>query len=86
MSLSSPKITSETDGSPNRTGWTAARIGWSAYIVPFLFVFSPSLLMHGDPFTIAWAAFTAGLGVWMGTIGVVGYYSAPISAPIAGAA
>ncbi len=67
---------------PNRTGWTAARIGWSAYIVPFLFVFSPSLLMHGDPLTIAWAAFTAGLGVWMGTIGVVGYYSAPISASL----
>ncbi len=63
---------------PNRTGWTAARIGWSAYIVPFLFVFSPSLLMHGDPLTIAWSAFTAGLGIWMGTIGVVGYYSAPI--------
>jgi TRAP-type uncharacterized transport system fused permease subunit len=67
---------------PNRTGWTAARIGWSAYIVPFLFVFSPSLLMHGDPLTIAWAALTAGLGVWMGTIGVVGYYSAPIPAAL----
>jgi TRAP transporter 4TM/12TM fusion protein len=67
---------------PNRTGWTAARIGWSAYIVPFLFVFSPSLLMHGEPLTIAWAAFTAGLGVWMGTIGVVGYYSTPIPAPL----
>jgi TRAP-type uncharacterized transport system fused permease subunit len=64
---------------PNRTGWTAARIGWSAYIVPFLFVFSPSLLMHGDPLTIAWAALTAALGIWMGTIGVVGYYSGPIS-------
>jgi TRAP transporter 4TM/12TM fusion protein len=64
---------------PNRTGWTAARIGWSAYIVPFLFVFSPSLLMQGDPLTVAWAALTAALGVWMGTIGVVGYYSAPIS-------
>ncbi|HTQ73421.1 MAG TPA: TRAP transporter fused permease subunit [Burkholderiales bacterium] len=63
---------------PNRTGWTAARIGWSAYIVPFLFVFSPSLLMRGDPLTIGWAALTAALGVWMGTIGVVGYYSAPI--------
>jgi TRAP transporter 4TM/12TM fusion protein len=64
---------------PNRTGWTAARIGWSAYIVPFLFVFSPSLLMQGNPLTVAWAALTAALGVWMGTIGVVGYYSAPIS-------
>jgi TRAP transporter 4TM/12TM fusion protein len=67
---------------PNRTGWTAARIGWSAYIVPFLFVFSPSLLMHGNPLTVLWAALTAALGVWMGTIGVVGHYSAPIPAAL----
>jgi TRAP transporter 4TM/12TM fusion protein len=66
---------------PNRTGWTAARIGWSAYIVPFLFVFSPSLLMSGDPLTIVWAVITAALGIWMGTIGVVGYYSTPIAIP-----
>jgi len=66
----------------DKTGWTATRIGWAAYIVPFLFVFSPSLLMHGDPLTIAWAACTAALGVWMGTIGVVGFYSAPIPAPL----
>jgi TRAP-type uncharacterized transport system fused permease subunit len=67
---------------PNRTGWTAARIGWSAYIVPFLFVFSPSLLMSGDALTIASAFITAALGVWMGTIGVVGYYSRPLAIPL----
>jgi len=66
---------------PNRTGWTATRIGWAAYIVPFLFVFSPSLLMQGEPLMIAWAVLTAGLGIWMGTIGVVGYYAGPVSAP-----
>ena len=65
----------------DKTGWTATRIGWAAYIVPFLFVVSPSLLMAGDPLTIAWAVISAALGIWMGTIGVVGYYSAPI--PIA---
>jgi TRAP transporter 4TM/12TM fusion protein len=65
----------------DKTGWTATRIGWAAYIVPFLFVVSPSLLMAGDPLAIAWAVISAALGIWMGTIGVVGYYSAPI--PIA---
>ncbi|HXZ55277.1 MAG TPA: TRAP transporter fused permease subunit [Burkholderiales bacterium] len=66
----------------DKTGWTATRIGWAAYIVPFLFAVSPSLLMSGDPLTIVWSVITAGLGIWMGTIGVVGYYSGPIAAPL----
>jgi TRAP transporter 4TM/12TM fusion protein len=64
----------------DKTGWTATRIGWAAYIVPFLFVLSPSLLMAGNPFVIAWAVLTAALGIWMGTIGVVGYFYRPIAA------
>jgi TRAP-type uncharacterized transport system fused permease subunit len=63
----------------DKTGWTATRIGWAAYIVPFLFAVSPSLLMQGDPLTIVWAVFTAALGIWMGTIGVVGFYSAGLA-------
>jgi len=63
----------------DKTGWTATRIGWAAYIVPFLFVLSPSLLMAGNPLLIAWAVTTAALGIWMGTIGVVGYFYAPLS-------
>jgi TRAP-type uncharacterized transport system fused permease subunit len=64
----------------DKTGWTATRIGWAAYIVPFLFALSPSLLMQGSPLTIAWAVTTASLGIWFGTIGVVGYYFAPVAA------
>jgi len=63
----------------DKTGWTATRIGWAAYIVPFLFVLSPSLLMHGDPLAIVWAVATAALGIWLGTLGVVGFFYAPIS-------
>jgi TRAP transporter 4TM/12TM fusion protein len=64
----------------DKTGWTATRIGWAAYIVPFLFALSPSLLMQGPPLTIAWAVLTASLGIWFGTIGVVGYFYAPVAA------
>jgi TRAP transporter 4TM/12TM fusion protein len=64
----------------DKTGWTATRIGWAAYIVPFLFAVSPSLLMNADPLTIVWSVTTAALGIWMGTIGVVGFYSGPIPA------
>ncbi len=58
----------------DKTGWTATRIGWAAYIVPFLFAVSPSLLMKGDPLTVAWAVATAAVGLWLGTIGVVGFF------------
>jgi TRAP-type uncharacterized transport system fused permease subunit len=36
--------------------------------------------MQGDPFTIAWAVVTAAVGIWLGTIGVVGYFYAPVTA------
>jgi TRAP-type uncharacterized transport system fused permease subunit len=35
-----------------RTGFAATRFGWSAFVVPFLFVFSPSLLLEGDILTL----------------------------------
>jgi TRAP-type uncharacterized transport system fused permease subunit len=68
----------------DKTGWTATRIGWAAYIVPFLFVLSPSLLMSGPPLVIGWAVLTASLGIWMGTIGVVGFFYRPLSAGLRG--
>jgi TRAP transporter 4TM/12TM fusion protein len=64
----------------DKTGWTATRIGWAAYIVPFLFAVSPSLLMRGDPLTIAWSVITASVGLWLGTIGVVGFFYRAIPA------
>ncbi len=63
----------------DKTGWTATRIGWAAYIVPFLFAVSPSLLMQGAPLAILWAVITAALGIWLGTIGVVGYLRATLA-------
>ena len=63
---------------PARTGFTATRIGWAAYIVPFLFALSPSLLLRGHPLVIAWATLTAAIGVWLGTLGAVGHLAAPL--------
>ena len=58
----------------DKTGWTATRIGWAAYLVPFLFVLSPSLLMQGPAHLILWAVLSAALGIWLGTLGVVGFF------------
>ena len=36
------------------TGWVACLVGWSTFILPFLFVLTPSLLMDGPAHLIVW--------------------------------
>lgn len=57
----------------NKTGWTAFRFGLVAYIIPFIFLLSPAILMVGTPIEIALAAVTAVLGVFCLTGAVEGY-------------
>ena len=45
------------------TGWAAVKLGATGYIVPFMFVFSPSLLMIGSWPRVVLAIVTALLGV-----------------------
>ena len=66
---------------PMQTGWAAVRFGWTAYIIPFLFVRAPSLLMEGDPVTIAVAFVTAVAGVWMVCAAFAGFALRPIDTP-----
>jgi len=58
-----------------RTGFAAMRFGWTAFIVPVLFVYSPSLLLIGDPVEIAVAVVTAMFGVWLISAATVGYFT-----------
>ncbi len=57
-----------------KTGFMATRFGWSAFVVPFLFVFSPSLLLDGGPLTLAHDVSTAIFGVWLASVGLIGYF------------
>ena len=61
--------------SPMATGWAAMRFGWSAYVIPVLFVFSPTLIMIGAPLDIAIAIVTAVIGVWLISAAIAGYFS-----------
>lgn len=59
---------------PMRTGFTAMRFGWTAYIVPFLFIFSPALLLEGDDaLKTAVAVASAIAGVWLVSVGMIGF-------------
>lgn len=59
---------------PDKTGWMAMRVGWAAYVVPFLFVYDPPLLMQGAWWQVLWAVATNCLGLWCGAIAVVGHF------------
>jgi TRAP transporter 4TM/12TM fusion protein len=61
-------------GSPSMaTGWTAMRFGWSAYIVPFLFVYAPAILMKGSLVDIVVVTLTSLFGIWLICAAMVGY-------------
>ncbi|HZB63293.1 MAG TPA: TRAP transporter permease [Microvirga sp.] len=55
------------------TGWAAVRIGAAGFIVPFMFVYEPALLMIGDWGTIVWRAAISALGVLVLAAGLHGY-------------
>ncbi|MCZ6772989.1 MAG: TRAP transporter large permease subunit, partial [Proteobacteria bacterium] len=63
---------------PMATGWVAVRFGWTAYVVPFLFVFAPSLLLQSqDVFVITVTIITSIAGVWMISAAMIGYMIRP---------
>ncbi len=63
---------------PNRTGWVAMAFGWTLFVIPFLFVFSTTLLMKGDPASIVLDFALACVGVWFIAAAMMGYASRPM--------
>jgi TRAP transporter 4TM/12TM fusion protein len=64
------------------TGWAAVRIGWVKFVLPFMFVLAPTLLMIGTSASIVYDTFTAFFGVYYVTIGIVGYFQREIGVPL----
>ena len=58
---------------PMETGATAVRLGWIAYVIPFVFVLSPALIGQGTALEIISAAATAMIGVWIASCGLIGF-------------
>jgi TRAP transporter 4TM/12TM fusion protein len=65
---------------PIRTGWEAMRLCAIAYIIPFLFVFSPSLLLIGAWYEVVLSCITAIGGAILLGVGLVGYLFRPVGA------
>lgn len=64
---------------PMRSAWYAMRFSWMAYIVPFLFVFEPELLMQDTTVPeLGLAVVTALAGIWFISAALVGYGLRPM--------
>jgi TRAP transporter 4TM/12TM fusion protein len=61
------------DSPPMKTGFAAWRIGLAGFIVPFMFVYGPSLILEGSPLGIATDLVSAVIGVWALAISTEGY-------------
>jgi TRAP transporter 4TM/12TM fusion protein len=61
------------------TGWAAMRAGAPAYIVPFMFIYEPALLLIGDWTTSLHAVASATVGVVLLAAGLFGYLLRPAS-------
>jgi TRAP transporter 4TM/12TM fusion protein len=60
-----------------RSGWAAVKIGAAGFIVPFMFVYQPALLMIGDWPTVLWSFASASVGVILFAAGLHGYFLGP---------
>ena len=61
------------ESSPMKVGFTAARLGIAAYVVPFAFCYSTGLLLQGSVAGIVWAVVPTTLGIVFLAIGLSGY-------------
>ena len=56
-----------------RTGYAAMRFGWTAFVIPFLYVFSGTLILRGSIINVIVDVATAIAGIWFVSAAVIGY-------------
>jgi len=65
---------------PMRTGVTAVKLALAGFIVPYIYVFNPMLvLVNFSPLPFTMAIITAILGVFLLGMSTIGYYKAPMA-------
>lgn len=64
-----------TKANPLHTGLAAMRIGWAAYIIPFVFVATPALLFNGTWLEIILTFASTAIGIFGVSVAIVGFFS-----------
>ncbi|MEE8332843.1 MAG: TRAP transporter large permease subunit, partial [Alphaproteobacteria bacterium] len=62
-----------------KTGWAGVRLGFIAYLVPFLFVYQPALIFEGSAGAVALAFTKAAIGTVVLCHAVVGHLAGPLA-------
>jgi TRAP transporter 4TM/12TM fusion protein len=75
VALAAFAATAISGGEPLRTGINSSKLAISAFIIPYMFVLSPELLMIDTTWTyLIWVVFTALAGMMAIGAGVIGYW------------
>lgn len=73
-------VASGIAGSPMmKTGYQAMRLGMVAYIIPFMWIYKPVLLMQGSTMDIALTVVTSAIGVIALAVAIEGYMLTKVS-------
>ena len=59
---------------PNKTGYKAFRLAFCSFLMPYLFVYNPVLLMEGGVLDILWSLVTALIGAYLLASGFKGFF------------
>ncbi len=59
---------------PMKTGWTAFKFALAGFILPYMFIFYPSLLLIGKISEILLATLPALIGILFLSVGIIGYF------------
>lgn len=63
---------------PWSTGWEAFKVGLASFIIPFMFVYSPALILEGRLFEIVYSVATSTVGVVTLAAAIQGYFLQPL--------
>lgn len=67
---------------PWKTSWTALKMGLATFLVPFMFFYSPVLLMKGEIAVIVQATVSAAIGVWFLAGSTEGWFGGKLAMPL----
>ena len=74
VALSSYAAAALADANMFETGWSAFKLGLAGFIVPFMLIYSPTLIMVGHPLGIIVSFVSACIGVLMLALSMEGFF------------